>query len=183
LDNFEQKIIDLYIKDKFGSITISRLMNITKTKVLKILKNNNIQRRSTSEAGKLVFKKGYVHPMTGSKLSEQHKIKMQEGRKDVPSWNLGLTKKEDARLNGGRKSKGAFFDKTSGYILIYRNNKIQKFHRILWEEKYGEIPEGYVVHHIDGNKINNDMNNLRLLSVEEHTKLHWSQKDIRGAFD
>lgn len=35
-----------------------------------------------------------------------------------------------------------------------------------------EIPKGYVVHHIDGNKHNNDIDNLALLTVSGHSKLH-----------
>lgn len=36
-----------------------------------------------------------------------------------------------------------------------------------------EIPEGYVVHHIDLDKLNNDPSNLRLMTVSDHMKLHW----------
>ena len=34
------------------------------------------------------------------------------------------------------------------------------------------IPKGYVVHHIDGNKQNNILSNLVLLTVEEHNNAH-----------
>ena len=35
-----------------------------------------------------------------------------------------------------------------------------------------EIPKGFVVHHIDGNKKNNDVSNLCLLQMGAHAKLH-----------
>lgn len=35
-----------------------------------------------------------------------------------------------------------------------------------------EIPEGYEIHHIDGNPSNNSIYNLELLLKEEHNKLH-----------
>lgn len=46
-----------------------------------------------------------------------------------------------------------------------------------------EIPAGYQVHHCDGNKLNNWFNNLVLLTMGAHTKLHWAFKKglIEGA--
>lgn len=45
-------------------------------------------------------------------------------------------------------------------------------HRIVWEESYGSIPEGYVIHHIDGNKENNEISNLELKASGSHIKEH-----------
>ena len=41
-----------------------------------------------------------------------------------------------------------------------------------------EIPNGYVVHHIDGNKRNNDISNLALMTVSGHGKLHSIQNNL-----
>lgn len=41
-----------------------------------------------------------------------------------------------------------------------------------WELGVTRIPRGYVLHHIDLNPENDDISNLKLLSVAEHTKLH-----------
>lgn len=45
-------------------------------------------------------------------------------------------------------------------------------HKYVWEFYNGKIPKGYEVHHIDGNRANNDISNLQLLSSAEHKKLH-----------
>jgi len=34
------------------------------------------------------------------------------------------------------------------------------------------IPQGYVVHHIDEDKLNNDYTNLELLTRAEHIRVH-----------
>lgn len=37
------------------------------------------------------------------------------------------------------------------------------------------LSRGFVVHHIDGNKLNNDVNNLMVMTNSEHLKLHHRQ--------
>ena len=61
-------------------------------------------------------------------------------------------------------------DDRTGYYL---NSTIRKrLHRYVWENEKGSIPAGYHVHHIDGNKANNAIENLELLSSREHQVLH-----------
>jgi hypothetical protein len=38
------------------------------------------------------------------------------------------------------------------------------------------LPNGYIVHHIDGDINNNDITNLQMLTISEHIKLHWQQR-------
>lgn len=47
-------------------------------------------------------------------------------------------------------------------------------HRIVWEYHNGPIPEGFAIHHIDGNKKNASIQNLSLIDLREHTFLHKS---------
>ena len=42
----------------------------------------------------------------------------------------------------------------------------------IWEQQWGKLPKGWVVHHIDGNKTNNCILNLQGMSKEDHVKLH-----------
>ena len=49
-------------------------------------------------------------------------------------------------------------------------------HREVWKHFNGEIPEGYVIHHIDGDPSNNDLANLQMLTRSEHVKLHMGVK-------
>lgn len=45
-------------------------------------------------------------------------------------------------------------------------------HRYVWQFYNGPIPEGYEIHHKDGNKANNDISNLECLERCEHKRLH-----------
>lgn len=44
-------------------------------------------------------------------------------------------------------------------------------HRLVFESVYGPIPEGYDVHHIDGDTYNNDIDNLECLSHADHATI------------
>ena len=57
------------------------------------------------------------------------------------------------------------------YISTKKHNGCL-LHRLIYEKYCGPIPNGYVVHHIDGNKQNNEISNLVLLSRNEHHQLH-----------
>ena len=45
-------------------------------------------------------------------------------------------------------------------------------HRYVWEFYNCKIPKGYEVHHIDGNKANNSIDNLKLVSAHDHRMMH-----------
>lgn len=48
------------------------------------------------------------------------------------------------------------------------------YHHVVICEKLGltGIPKGYVVHHIDHNPLNNSPDNLELMTMADHTRLH-----------
>lgn len=56
----------------------------------------------------------------------------------------------------------------------------QWVHRMVWETANGEIPEGYVIHHIDNNPSNNELENLELLSAYDHQSEHYKDRKANG---
>lgn len=60
-------------------------------------------------------------------------------------------------------------------------------YRKIWENANGPIPKdelgrSYEIHHIDGNRKNNDLSNLVCVSIEEHYKIHEDQKQYGACF-
>lgn len=50
-------------------------------------------------------------------------------------------------------------------------------YRKIYEVKNGKIPKGYEIHHIDGNRKNNSIENLICVSILEHYEIHKKQGD------
>jgi len=55
-------------------------------------------------------------------------------------------------------------------------------YRKIWENYYGKIPRDkderpYEIHHKDGNRNNNDINNLICIPIKEHYDIHYQQGD------
>lgn len=57
----------------------------------------------------------------------------------------------------------------NGYVED-KNGNLE--HRIIYKNAHGKIPKGWVVHHIDENKTNNDLQNLVALPERIHNLLH-----------
>ena len=65
-----------------------------------------------------------------------------------------------------------------GYLRVriaYKNRKkiFVMSHRMIWQLHNGLIPSGNVVHHRDGNKTNNKLNNLECIVRSEHSRMHY----------
>jgi len=59
----------------------------------------------------------------------------------------------------------------------YWQHKGKRLHRAVWEAANGEIPKGYHVHHIDGNRSNNSLANLCIVEAHQHLQLHGKAPD------
>lgn len=59
-----------------------------------------------------------------------------------------------------------------GRLWISFGHGYVQHHRWLWEQTHGPIPKGYVIHHKDGNKMNDDLSNLEMMTSYAHKSLH-----------
>jgi hypothetical protein len=62
-----------------------------------------------------------------------------------------------------------------GYIRYYDGAKaLLREHQYVAQAAYG-VPDGYYVHHRDSNRLNNQADNLTVMSPSDHGRLHASQ--------
>ena len=65
-------------------------------------------------------------------------------------------------------------DEKTGYYL---NSTIRKrLHRYVWEKEVGTIPKGCQIHHINGNKADNRIDNLSIMTASGHQRLHGQEE-------
>ena len=70
------------------------------------------------------------------------------------------------------------FNGESFYLCgFYYQHKGKRLHRAVWEHHNGAIPDGYHVHHKDGDRSNNDITNLLLLQGSDHLSEHMSKEE------
>lgn len=70
----------------------------------------------------------------------------------------------------------------SGYLLVTlcrnKNRKGFLIHRLVYSAFNGILPEGIEIHHIDGNKKNNKLKNLKAMCLNKHKSI--SVKGIKN---
>jgi len=78
-------------------------------------------------------------------------------------------------------------------IDLYKDKKcnVYQIHRMVYETFVGMIPEGYIIHHINKNKLDNNINNLEAMDFTTHNNIHshsawnkgreWDVKTIKKA--
>ena len=69
---------------------------------------------------------------------------------------------------------------SNGYVYLRYNGGYRAEHDILIEQSIGrKLKKGEEVHHINGVKTDNRLENLQLVTKSEHAKLHYDHKSHR----
>jgi len=87
------------------------------------------------------------------------------------------------RAHGVQEEDGIrFYFKPEGYYKAPRENHGGiTMHRYVWKKYNGDIPDGMHVHHIDGDKSNNRIENLELLTASDHSTHHGTTNQWVGS--
>jgi len=144
----QELLRQLYLEQELGCVEIAERLKCGSTTVLKYLHKYNIPVRNSSQVQKLCIEQG------------RKTIKLKTGRgKNNQNWQ------------GGRHKDNW------GYFIVYRPDhpkaRMNGFileHRLIWEEYHGRsIPDGWVVHHINGIKDDNSPENLLAVPMKNHS--------------
>lgn len=117
-----------------------------------------------------VYDKAYEIYLTGFSL-EQVAKELNVTRQCV----YKAFKKRGLQLRGINFQPFQFYDnkkftlRQNGYFSLSNDDRML-MHRYVWENERYKIPKGFDIHHINGIKSDNRIENLECLSKSEHTK-------------
>ena len=120
---------------------------------------------------------------TGTKASLQTRLKMSRSATNNPKRFSWLGKKRKIKFNRIIRNSGYVYLSwalVEDKIRIFFNNPKGKpipEHQYVWiKQNKIAIPKGFVIHHIDHNRSNNNIKNLMLLKSGLHSKNHFQGK-------
>lgn len=109
----------------------------------------------------------FIQVNRGRKLSIEHKEKLKKAMMGK------LAGEKHPNWKGGKFYK----TKSTSKLIYLRNYKHEYEHRKVAEQTLGrKLNQNEVVHHIDGNGLNNSPENLKVLTHDEHIRLHYKQR-------
>lgn len=99
-------------------------------------------------------------------------------KKIHPYWTK-YKSSENGSVYGVRGSELSPILHHTGYLVItvrqYNVQKQVRVHRFVWECHRGEIPDGLVINHKDGDKTNNSIDNLEVVTHRVNIIHAWEQ--------
>lgn len=94
----------------------------------------------------------------------------------VRCWTCAINRRIGQHGNHFRGGRHLSQDYVKVLVDLYH---YQYEHRLMWEQAYGLIPRGHVVHHLNGDRQDNRLCNLTILPIGAHVRLHCGQKQGR----
>lgn len=151
-------VVAMYLLEKKSTSQIAEAMSVPRSRVRKMLLDAGVELRS---------------PADGIRLRADDLGSGTRGKTRVISeeWRQNIRK---SRLAWGEKNSVGVSRKTSGYVQFTRGpNKHRSEHVVVMEARLGRpLTKDECVHHIDGDRGNNSIDNLALVTRSGHTRLH-----------
>ena len=114
----------------------------------------------------------------GSKVAT--KVKRMEAffKKEMKmkKWRDGLWKKGHKPINTAKDGDIRWREGLGYFHIRISEDNWVLYHRFLWEQTYGKIPEGFNIVFVDGNRKNCDISNLKCISDAELASLNTIQR-------
>lgn len=155
----------MYVGDQKSILDIAKILGTNYSRARKLLINAGVTMRSRAEAVRLV----------------RHKIgASQRGTKRVVTDEWRASCKAAAQRRADATAKGVCL-KPSGYLEYTRGpHKGRSVHVVLAELHLlgRRLRKGEHVHHKDENKTNNNIDNLEVLTISEHMRIHAERNHI-----
>lgn len=115
--------------------------------------------------------KFYTIPNTNGLYEINENSEVRRVRAKVKNNNNGSTRLAGGKVLSQKTKKNGY--KEVGLYIEPQKGVMKYVHRLMYETFVGEIPLGYEINHIDGNKSNNLLSNLELVTPSENRLHSW----------
>lgn len=152
---------------------IATSMGIDHSTLSRAMKREGLIVPSRAESAKHTWK-NHTHPNIGKRGSESYMFGRHPSPESIAKTKAAISGSKNYHWSGGKKKH------SQGYILVYapdhpcrdRNGFVLE-HRLVMERHLGRIlDESEVVHHKNGVKSDNRLENLQVMSRADHAQLH-----------
>lgn len=172
---FDEYLRSAYCDDKRTMQDIANELGCSAATVLHHLRRCGIESRNKNE-----YEITQKQREAGRRVGALRKgVKLTDAQKAaISKINFGKRKRDDYEFGGHEKKRD------DGYISVYcpdhpNSNKegyVMK-HRLVMERDLGiQIPDGYVVHHVNHIRDDNRIDNLALMTFKAHASLHMTER-------
>ena len=123
----------------------------------------------------------YINGLDTVKLAKKYGVKPPSIRKilikfGIPRRNASEKQRGERNHRYGKRStawKGGRRIKHDGYVSIWIGCKYEYEHRMIMQKYLGrDLTPDELVHHIDGDKTNNKIENLEIVDRSNHLRIH-----------
>ena len=189
----KEELEQLYLEENRTLVDMCEIIGvkspITMSKILRekgVTTNKNAIRSNATKKGMTdeEFKDYLIFKYKDNSIRQiAHKLNVTQGaiRKYFKKYNIPFKEKKDTYLRGAKAPNwngGRHIH--NGYIEIYapkhphknKRNCIYEHQKVMEDYLGRYLEKGEVVHHKDLCKTNNNIENLQLLTMSEHSKLH-----------
>jgi predicted transcriptional regulator len=157
---------DKYIAENYQTMKVSEIAKALETSEANV-------KRIARKLGISKFKSVKWTPIEERTLQRYYSYLGAQICADMLDRSKGAVHKKAEQLGLKQQNAYIYHDK-QGYVVDTSDRKNKRYiHRKIMEEMIGRpLRSDEIVHHIDGNKKNNDPSNLQIVTRKEHINIH-----------